>query len=104
VGKPEVGCGDDISGDVGVFTGMLCTIATTTQRNTVVYSNTGIQYNQFPSLLMLHLREQCSNMRQQFDRKLISSLQELLRVLRSSNTGRGTGEDDGSGRQSRALR
>lgn len=43
-------------------------------------------------------------MRQQFNRKLVPSLQKLLGVLRSSNAGWSTSENDSSGRQRGALR
>lgn len=56
------------------------------------------------SSLVLDLGDQGSNMGQQLNGKLVTSLQELLRVLGRSNARGGAGQDDSAGRESRTLR
>lgn len=55
------------------------------------------------NLLVLDLVDQSTNVRQQLDSKLIASLDELLGVLGSTDTGRGASEDDSTSGQSGAL-
>jgi hypothetical protein len=53
--------------------------------------------------LVLDLVDQGTNVRQQLDGKIVTSLNELLGVLGGADTGRGTGENDGTSGQSGAL-
>lgn len=53
--------------------------------------------------LVLDLGDQCSNMGQQLNSKLVASLDKFLRILSCANTGRGAGQDDCTGRKSGSL-
>jgi hypothetical protein len=52
---------------------------------------------------VLYLIDECSDMGQQLNSKLIASLDKLLRALCCTDTGRGTGQDNCTGRQRGAL-
>ena len=53
--------------------------------------------------LVFNLVDEGSDVREQLHGKLIAGLNELLGLLSSTNTGRGAGENDGTGGQSSAL-
>lgn len=53
--------------------------------------------------LVFNLVDESSDVREQLHGKLIASLDELLGFLSSTNTGRGAGENDGTGGQRSAL-
>lgn len=53
--------------------------------------------------LVLNLIDESADVRKELDGELIAGLDELLGVLGSANTGRGTGQNDGTGGQSGAL-
>lgn len=52
---------------------------------------------------MFDLVDKCSNVGQQLNGELVASLNKFLRVLSCTNTGRGTGQDDCTGRKSGSL-
>lgn len=52
---------------------------------------------------MLDLVDQGTNVRQQLNGKVVTSLDEFLGFLSRANTGRGTSQDDGTSGQSSAL-
>lgn len=54
-------------------------------------------------LLVLDLVDQGTNVRQQLDGKVVTSLDELLGVLSGADAGRSTGQDNGTRWQGGAL-